>query len=106
MRAPDRPVKATYRPRREHSEVLVQAELSPQPGQLVGGKYRMIRVLGQGAMGVVYEAEHVATGKRVAIKWLHPQMMESRSAVERLVREAQASARVRHSNVVDIQNKL
>jgi len=80
----------------------VQAELSPQPGQLVGGKYRMIRVLGHGAMGVVYEAEHVATGKRVAIKWLHPHMMESRSAVERLVREAQASARVRHSNVVDV----
>lgn len=80
----------------------MQAELSPQSGQLVGGKYRMIRALGHGAMGVVYEAQHMATGKRVAIKWLHPHVMESRSAVERLVREAQASARVRHTNVVDV----
>jgi serine/threonine protein kinase len=80
----------------------VQAESSPQPGQLVGGKYRMVRELGRGAMGAVYEAEQLATGKRVAIKWLHPHVLESRSAVERLVREAQASARVRHSNVVDV----
>jgi serine/threonine protein kinase len=83
-------------------EVTVQTELSPQPGQLVGGKYRMIRLLGQGAMGAVYEAEHVGTGKRVAIKWLHPHVMENRLAVERLMREAQASARVRHMNVVDV----
>ncbi|MDB4986826.1 MAG: serine/threonine protein kinase, partial [Myxococcaceae bacterium] len=83
-------------------EVIVQAESSPQPGQLVGGKYRMVRELGRGAMGAVYEAEQLATGKRVAIKWLHPHVLESRSAVERLVREAQASARVRHSNVVDV----
>ncbi|MDB4976730.1 MAG: serine/threonine protein kinase [Myxococcaceae bacterium] len=80
----------------------MQAESSPQPGQLVGGKYRMVRELGRGAMGAVYEAEQLATGKRVAIKWLHPHVLESRSAVERLVREAQASARVRHSNVVDV----
>ncbi|HEX5661142.1 MAG TPA: serine/threonine-protein kinase [Polyangiales bacterium] len=80
----------------------MQTELSPQPGQLVGGKYRMIRQLGQGAMGAVYEAEHVGTGKRVAIKWLHPHVMENRMAVERLMREAQASARVRHTNVVDV----
>ncbi|MET0284321.1 MAG: serine/threonine-protein kinase, partial [Polyangiales bacterium] len=62
----------------------------------------MIRQLGQGAMGAVYEAEHVGTGKRVAIKWLHPHVMENRMAVERLMREAQASARVRHMNVVDV----
>jgi serine/threonine protein kinase len=80
----------------------VQAEHFPQPGQLVGGKYRMLRELGRGAMGAVFEAEHVATGKHVAVKWLHPHVMESKSAVERLVREAQASARVRHSNVVDV----
>ena len=53
-------------------------------------------------MGAVYEAEQLATGKRVAIKWLHPHVVESRSAVERLVREAQASARVRHPHVVDV----
>ncbi|HVZ35899.1 MAG TPA: serine/threonine-protein kinase, partial [Polyangiaceae bacterium] len=82
--------------------MVQQAELLPQPGQLVGGKYRMVRVLGRGAMGAVYEAHHAATGKRVAIKWLHPHVMQSRSAVERLVREAQAAARVRHSNVVDV----
>ncbi len=53
-------------------------------------------------MGAVYEAEHVGTGKHVAIKWLHPHVMENRLAIERLMREAQASARVRHINVVDV----
>ncbi|MEY4511159.1 MAG: hypothetical protein RLZZ450_3281 [Pseudomonadota bacterium] len=84
------------------SEVIVQAEHFPQPGQLVAGKYRMLRELGRGAMGAVFEAEHVATAKHVAVKWLHPHISESKSAVERLLREAQASARVRHSNVVDV----
>ena len=80
----------------------MEAEHSPQPGQLLGGKYRIVRAIGRGAMGVVLEAQHVQTGKRVAVKWLHAHVMESRSAVERLMREAQASARVRHSNVVDV----
>jgi tRNA A-37 threonylcarbamoyl transferase component Bud32 len=74
----------------------------PPPGSIVGGKYRVVRLLGQGGMGAVFEAENTVTGKRVAIKWMHPHLADNTEASQRFVREAQASARVRHPNVVDV----
>ncbi|MDD9941440.1 MAG: protein kinase [Myxococcales bacterium] len=74
----------------------------PQPGAELGGKYRIIRLLGQGGMGAVYEAERTLTLKRVALKWLRPEVAHEEGSAARLVREALASARVRHPNVVDI----
>jgi serine/threonine-protein kinase len=53
-------------------------------------------------MGAVFEAENTVTGKRVAIKWMHPDLADNAEASQRFVREAQASARVRHPNVVDV----
>jgi serine/threonine-protein kinase len=53
-------------------------------------------------MGAVFEAENTVTGKRVAIKWMHPELADNPEASERFVREAQASARVSHPNVVDV----
>ena len=38
------------------------------PGDVIGGKYRLTRELGKGGMGAVYEATHVSTGRRVAVK--------------------------------------
>jgi eukaryotic-like serine/threonine-protein kinase len=75
-----------------------------EPGtELDGGKYRIVRQLGRGGMGAVYEAVNVHTRKRVAIKCLLPSLaLSSPSATERLVREAEASCRVRHPNVVDV----
>jgi eukaryotic-like serine/threonine-protein kinase len=74
----------------------------PSPGQLVGGKYRVIGLLGQGGMGAVLEVEHEITHKRLAIKWMHPDRAGDADAHARFVREAQASARVRHPNIVDV----
>jgi serine/threonine-protein kinase len=60
------------------------------------------RLLGSGAVGTVYAAEHIETNKRVALKCVDASHALDPAAAERLVREAQAAARIRHPNVVDI----
>jgi serine/threonine protein kinase len=74
----------------------------PQPGDVVAGKYRVDRALGAGGMGAVYRATHTRTGQAVALKWLRPKLAAEPRAAQRLLREARASARIRHPNVVDI----
>lgn len=74
-----------------------------EPGtELENGKYRIVRLLDSGGMGSVYEAEHVRSKKRVAIKWMHPSWRDGDTAMDRMEREAEASARVRHPNIVDV----
>jgi eukaryotic-like serine/threonine-protein kinase len=76
--------------------------LQPAPRMIGGGKYRILRPLGEGGMATVFEAENTVTLKRAAIKWLHPRYRELPDASKRLIYEARAAARVRHRNVVDI----
>jgi len=78
----------------------------PTEGAVLGGRFRIVRRIGEGGMGVVLEAENTLTGKRVAIKWMHPQLAAQADAAERMVREARASARVRHPNVVDVYDVI
>ncbi|WP_437973074.1 serine/threonine-protein kinase [Sorangium sp. So ce295] len=60
-------------------------------GHLYDGKYRVIRLLGQGGMGAVYEAEHVEAGERVALKCMHPALLApGRKGTARFRREAKA----------------
>lgn len=73
----------------------------PAVGDRLAGKYRIDGVLGEGGMGIVYDATQEMTRKRVAIKWLRPDLLEA-SAAQRALREAQASARIQHPNVIDI----
>lgn len=75
---------------------------SPEPGALIGNKYRIVHLLGAGGMGMVFQAEHQLTEKRVALKLLQPQYAARPEHVQRMLREAQASARIRHPNVVDV----
>jgi eukaryotic-like serine/threonine-protein kinase len=75
---------------------------APQNGQVVGGKYRVRQCLGAGGMGAVYEAENLSTGKRVALKWLHPHLVDDPRHCERFMREAKVLGRIRHPNVVDL----
>lgn len=74
----------------------------PLPGSLIARKYAVVGQLGEGGMGVILEAENTVTGKRVVIKWLRPELAGHPHAAQRLIREAQASSRVRHPNVVDV----
>jgi len=71
------------------------------PTRLLAGKYRLGRLLGEGGMGAVYEAEHTGLGARVAIKLLSEHIQNER-AIARFRREARAMAAVRHDNVVTV----
>ncbi len=74
-------------------------ELPIEVGQLVAGKYRIERVLGSGAMGVVVAAWHEELQQRVAVKFVRPEAMALRDAEERFRREARAAARIRSEHV-------
>jgi serine/threonine-protein kinase len=74
----------------------------PTPGTLIGEKYRLERLLGQGAMGAVFSAVHLVTGKRVAVKWLHGTAKSDPKVAALLTREARAIGRINHPNVVTI----
>jgi serine/threonine protein kinase len=71
-------------------------------GSVVGGRYFVRRLCGEGGMGRVYEAEHTDIGKRVALKILHPAYSQTPDLVERLKREARAASKISHPNVVDV----
>src|SRR6184192_213089 len=66
------------------------------------GNYRIEEFLGRGGMGVVYRAEHVHLGRRVALKLLAPELAENESFRERFVRESLVAARIDHPNVIPI----
>lgn len=72
------------------------------PGESFDGKYRLLRVIGRGGMGVVFEARHEHLGKRVAIKVLRHEFNTDNSTVARFHREAQATAAIGHAGIVDI----
>jgi eukaryotic-like serine/threonine-protein kinase len=76
--------------------------LALAPGQERLGDYRIIRELGRGGMGVVYEAEQVSLGRRVALKVLPGHVVGERKALERFRREAKAAARLHHTNIVPV----
>ncbi len=71
-------------------------------GASIGGRYRIDEKIGAGGMGTVYRARRLLIGDDVAVKILHLEIMSDPHAVERFRREAQAAARLKHSNAVMI----
>lgn len=69
-----------------------------------GTRYRLLRELGHGAMGVVYEAHHVDLGRSVALKVLPKESCHSPELETRFRREARAIARLRHPNLVGLHD--
>ncbi|MCL4204332.1 MAG: protein kinase [Pirellulaceae bacterium] len=66
------------------------------------GEYRIIREIGRGGMGVVYEAEHQTLRRRVALKLLPRDAAAHPSSLARFLREARAAGRMHHSNIVSV----
>jgi serine/threonine protein kinase len=70
--------------------------------ELIGGKYRPLGILGEGAMGIVYSVEHILTGEQLALKVMTSHHGATRDAIERFKREARASAKIKSEHVVRI----
>ncbi|HEX6764856.1 MAG TPA: serine/threonine-protein kinase [Polyangiaceae bacterium] len=77
----------------------------PLVGQVLAGSYEVTRVIGEGGMGRVYEARHTRlTGKRFAVKLLHPDLARQPEVVTRFQREAEAASGIAHINVVGVHD--
>ncbi|HLK39440.1 MAG TPA: serine/threonine-protein kinase, partial [Polyangiaceae bacterium] len=75
------------------------------PGDVLGGKYAIGRVVGEGGMGVVYEATHTRLHQRLAIKVLRPDVPDFHAVMARFEREARATAQLRTvhaARVIDV----
>jgi len=71
-------------------------------GHVVGNKYRLLRLLGDGGMGTVYEAQHELLGTRVAIKVLHSDLARRNGLIDRFLQEARVAAQIKSPHVVQV----
>jgi serine/threonine protein kinase len=76
--------------------------MTVQPGQILDGKYKIVRVIGEGGMGAVYEGENVRIRRRVAIKVLHAGIASNTEMVQRFEREAQVAGTVGNDHILEI----
>jgi serine/threonine protein kinase len=74
----------------------------PFVGQLIGERYRVIKRIGEGGMGMVYLAEHEAIEKKLAIKVLKDQYAQREDVVARFQQEAKSASRVKHEGVLEV----
>jgi serine/threonine-protein kinase len=71
-------------------------------GSTLAGRYEIVRRIGEGGMGAVYEARHVVIGKRVAVKVLLEKFLTKTDFVARLLQEARLASSIGHENIVDV----
>ena len=76
----------------------------PYIGTIISERYRVLRKLGEGGMGVVYLAEHILIEKKVALKILGEDFARKADLVARFMQEAKAASRIGHENIVDISD--
>ncbi|MBY0522396.1 MAG: serine/threonine protein kinase [Gemmataceae bacterium] len=84
----------------ENYDFLAPAQGAGELGRLA--QYRILRILGAGGMGVVFQAEDTLLNRVVALKALKPALAASASAKRRFVREAQASASMKHEHIITV----
>ncbi|HYP74307.1 MAG TPA: serine/threonine-protein kinase [Polyangiaceae bacterium] len=73
-----------------------------QPGEIILDKYRIVRLIGQGGMGEVYEGENISIRRRVAIKVLLGEAAMNADIVQRFEREAQAAGRIGNDHILEV----
>ena len=78
-----------------------QRETVVKIGDVVEGRYRILKTLGQGGMGSVFLAEHALIKRKVAIKILHPDLATDADVIERFMNEARAAGTLGHPNIVE-----
>ena len=73
-------------------------------GRTIAGRYKLVKCIGQGGMGTIFEAEHTLIGSKVAVKLLHEAFAEQREPVQRLYREARATGSIGHPNIIKVHD--
>ncbi len=90
--------------RRLDSTPTAAGSSDPQSGRLFGNKYRAVRIVGEGGMGVVYEGVQTNVDQRVAIKILHARFAGRPDLVQRFENEARACARLHDPHIVTLHD--
>ena len=106
-------MSALYRPPKLSLQPTATSRLTPEPepvsmdpqiGQIINNKYRLVRLIGDGGMGSVFEAKHELLGTTVALKFLHTALSRRKGLVDRFLQEAQVSARIKSAQVVRVSD--
>ena len=79
--------------------------MSDLTGELIDGRYQLIRQMASGGMATIYEALDTRLDRKVAVKVMHPHLAQDEQFVERFIREAKASAALSHPNIVSVQDQ-
>jgi len=80
----------------------LQDRTDPFLGRILAGKYRIVKLIGEGGIGRVYRARHVHMNLSVAVKILADEASVELDVKERFIREARAADMVRHENIIEI----
>jgi tetratricopeptide (TPR) repeat protein/tRNA A-37 threonylcarbamoyl transferase component Bud32 len=90
----------------DRTERLLPVEAQPQqspeslrPGSVLASRFRIVRLLGRGGMGEVYEAEDATLGGRVALKTLRPELATDQLFLQRFMREVNLARQITHPNI-------
>ncbi len=81
---------------------MLAERMRPQAGDLISGKYRLVRLIGDGGMGSVFEARHEYLGSAVALKFLHPELARRQGLVARFLQEARLSASMKSHHIAHV----
>ena len=79
--------------------------MSDLTGELIDGRYQLIRHMAAGGMATIYEALDTRLDRKVAVKIMHPHLAQDEQFVERFIREAKAAAALSHPNIVAVQDQ-
>ena len=82
--------------------VAAKGDNDPLIGRTIANDFRIEQLVGEGAMGRVYQAQHLTLKKQVALKVLRPSLVSDATVVKRFEREAQAASRLNHPNCISI----